>query len=92
MNNSITITITAVAPLLGSETETVGLNQRVREVKVSVMGKMGYNPSQEGVYGLIFQVTRLPEDQTIGEAGITDGATLGLIYSPYLIPVPQPKL
>ncbi len=92
MNSAITITITGVAPLVGSVTETVNLNQRVRDVKVSAMGKMGQNPSQEGDYGLMFEVARLAEDQTVGEAGVTDGATLGLIYSPYQIPEPPTRM
>ena len=74
-DNLITLTIEASAaeePL----TEEFNVNQPVRAVKISAMGRLGIDPSQADKYRLILDGNPLPEDKTLEEAGVPDGATL----------------
>lgn len=78
MSNAITITIGPLAPLVSeSVTKTVSLNERVREVKISVIRGIGFSPSDSEKYILTLEGVHLREDQTLGEAGVLDGANLG---------------
>ena len=74
----ITITIANVAPKVGEVTEKVNVNQSVRQVKVSAMARLGIQPSQADEYVLTFEGTRLPDEKTIAETGVTDLARLSL--------------
>ncbi len=53
-------------------------NQPVRAVKVAAMGALNLDPSTEGNYRLLLEGNQLPEDKTLEEAGVPDGATLVL--------------
>lgn len=70
---SLTIEATAAEEPLK---EVVNVNQPVHALKVSAMAKLGIDPSQKDSYRLVFQSNPLPEDKTIGEAGVPNGATL----------------
>jgi hypothetical protein len=78
MDKLISITIANVAPKVGDVTEKVNVNQPVRQVKVSAMGRLGIQPSQADDYVLTFEGAPLPDENTIAETGVTDLATLSL--------------
>ena len=71
----LTLTIEAAAAEQPLQVE-VNPNQPVRALKTSSMAKLGIDPSQADNYRLVFDGNPLSEDQTIGETGVPNGATL----------------
>ncbi len=59
---SVTIDPAGVQEAIESISETVGVNQRVRQLKISALGKMGLGGSDEGAYSLFYQDSRMGDD------------------------------
>lgn len=76
MDNKITVTIQSTS---GQITEKFNINQPLHAIKREAMARIGIDPSQAGSYRLVFNGVELDESKTLGEAGITEGATLLLV-------------
>ena len=74
--NRITLTIQSTS---GEFTDEFNTNQPVQAVKTVAMARLNIDPSQAGSYRLVYDGNELDENQTLGELGIPDSATLLLV-------------
>lgn len=60
-------------------------NQKINALKTSVMGRLEIDPSKAKQYQLVYDGDPLPENKTLDELGIDDGAELVLEPEPEVI-------
>lgn len=81
-NNKVTLTIVSSS---GDIEDDFPSNQKVKALKTSVMGRLDIDPSKAKQYQLVYDGDPLPEDKTLTELGINDGAELVLEPEPEVI-------
>lgn len=52
------------------------VNEPIKAVKTSAMAGLHIDPATQGNYRLMLDGQQLPEDRTLAEAGVPNGATL----------------
>lgn len=60
-------------------------NQKIQSLKTSVMGRLDIDPSKAKQYQLVYDGDPLPENKTLADLGIDDGAELVLEPEPEVI-------
>jgi len=60
-------------------------NQKIKALKTSVMGRLEVDPSKAKQYQLVHDGDPLPENKTLAELSIDDGAELVLEPEPEVI-------
>lgn len=69
----------------GDLEEDFPANQKLQALKTSAMGRLDIDPSKAKQYQLVYDGDPLPENETLAELGIDDGAELVLEPEPEVI-------
>lgn len=81
-DNKVTLTIVSSS---GDLEDEFPANQKVKALKTSVMERLEVDPSKAKQYQLVHDGDPLPENKTLAELGIEDGAELVLEPEPEVI-------
>lgn len=81
-DNKVALTIVSSS---GDLEDNFPANQKIQALKTSVMGRLEIDPSKAKQYQLVYDGDPLPENKTLAELGIDDGAELVLEPEPEVI-------
>jgi len=81
-DNKVALTIVSSS---GDIEDDFAANQKVKALKTSVMGRLEIDSSKAKQYQLVYDGNPLPENKSLADLGITDGAELVLEPEPEVI-------
>jgi hypothetical protein len=85
MSKNENLVVLVIVSSSGDIEDDFPANQKVQALKTSVMGRLEIDPSKAKQYQLVHDGDPLPENKTLAELGIDDGAELVLEPEPEVI-------